>query len=228
MRKDPSYSGLSCVSFVSASRVITRSTSWKLAILLMLFPAVGIAQSPFSAGAGPVLTASFGYSYMSVPIPSSTRIDMNGLGAGITANFRSRFGIKADLNFVRQANVLGTGHHGDVFTYMLGPVFYPVNNNRLGVYVQALAGGYRADGVIPNGAGGFESAYSQGPAWAFGAGIERSITSSLAIRTETDYMRTSFIDSNSVIRGQNDLRLSGSLVYRWHWHSEGRSDRRHR
>ena len=206
---------------------MARSTSWKLALALVLFPAVGFAQSPFSSGAGPVLTASFGYSYMSVPIASSTRIGMNGLGASITANFRSRFGVKADMNFVRQTNVFGTVHHGDVLTYMLGGLFYPVNNNRLGVYVQALAGAYRADGVIPNGAGGFEIAYSQGPAWAVGAGIERSITSSLAIRTETDYMHTSFIDRNAVLRGQNDLRLTGSLVYRWHWHSEGRSDRRH-
>jgi hypothetical protein len=205
---------------------MTRNNYWKLALVLALFPASAFAQQPFSAGSGPVITAGFGYSYMSVSIPSATRIDMNGLGASITGNFRSRFGAKVDLNFVRQANVFGTGHHADVLSFMLGPLFYPVNNNRLAVYVQALAGGSRADGVIPNGAGGFNTAYTEGLAWAIGGGIERSISTSLAVRSEADYMRTSFIDSSGVFRGQNDLRITGSLVYRWHWHSVGRRDHR--
>jgi hypothetical protein len=204
---------------------MTKSISWKLALLLALFPASAFAQQPFSAGSGPSISASFGYSYLSFPITPSTRIDMNGLGASITADFRSRFGAKLDLNYVRQANIFGTGHHSDVLSGMVGPVFYPVSNDRLAVYVQALAGYCRATGVIPNGAGGFTTAYTDGLCWAVGGGIERSISASLAVRTETDYMRTSFIDSNGMFRGQNDLRITGSLVYRWHWHSVGRHDR---
>jgi opacity protein-like surface antigen len=205
---------------------MTRNISWKLAFILMLFPAVAFAQAPFSAGSGPVLTASVGYSYLSVPIPSATRIGLNGLGASITADFPSRFGAKLDLNYARAANVFGTGHHSDVLSYMIGPMFYPVSNKRMAVYVQVLAGGSRADGVIPNGAGGFDITYSEGLAWAIGAGVERSISSTLSIRTETDYMNTSTIDSSGAFRGQSDLRLTGSLVYRWDWHSEGRRGRR--
>jgi opacity protein-like surface antigen len=205
---------------------MTKSTIWKLPLVLMLFPAAALAQAPFSAGSGPVLTASVGYSYLSVPIPSSTRIGLNGLGASLTADFPSRFGAKIDLNYARAANVFGTGHHSDVLSYMIGPMFYPVSNNRLALYVQALAGGFRSDGVIPNGAGGFDIAYTEGLAWAIGVGVERSISSTLSVRTETDYMHTSTIDSSGAFRGQGDLRLTGSLVYRWDWHSEGRRDRR--
>ena len=204
---------------------MTRNTIWKLALILALFPASTFAQAPFSAGSGPVITASVGYSYLSVPIPSATRIGLNGLGASITADFPSRFGAKLDLNYARAANVFGTGHHSDVLSYMIGPMFYPVSNNRMAVYVQALAGGSRSDGVIPNGAGGFDIAYTEGLAWAIGVGVERSISSTFSVRTETDYMNTPTIDSSGAIRGQSDLRLTGSLVYRWDWHSEGRRGR---
>ncbi len=203
---------------------MTKNISWKIALLLALFSTRAFAQEPISTGSGPAITASLGYSYLSLPI-ASTRIDMNGLGASVTADFRSRFGAKLDLNYVRQSNLFGTGHHGDLLSGMLGPMFYPVSKERLAVYVQALAGDSRATGVIPNGAGGFNPAYTDGFCWAVGGGIERSISSSLAIRTETDYMHTSFIDPSGGFRGQNDLRLNASLVYRWHWHSVGRHDR---
>jgi hypothetical protein len=226
MANDPSPSRFLFVSWMSARRVMTKNTIWKLVLALALFPPAAFAQTPFTAGSGPVITASVGYSYLIVPIPLATRIGLNGLGASITADFPSRFGAKIDLNFARAANVFGTGHHSDVLSYMIGPMFYPVSNKRTAVYVQVLAGGSRSDGVIPNGAGGFDIAYTQGLAWAIGAGVERSISSTLSVRTETDYMNTSTIDSSGAFRGQSDLRLTGSLVYRWDWHSEGRSGRR--
>ena len=195
-----------------------RNTIWKLALILALFPAAAFAQLPSATGTGPMFTTSLGYSYMSVPIPSATRIDMNGVAASATVDFRSRFGAKVDLNYVRQANVFGTGHHGDVLTYMVGPMFYPVSNDRWVVYVQALAGGTRSTGVVPNGTGGFDTAFADALGFAVGAGVERSVFSSFAIRTEADYMYTSFADANAALRGQSDLRFTGSLVYRWHWH----------
>lgn len=192
-----------------------KDISYKLALVLVLFPASVFAQLPASAGYRPTVSASFGYSYLSLPIPSSTRINLNGVGASISADFLSRFGAKVDLNYDRAANVLGSGRHSDVLTYMLGPLFYPVSNDRLTVYIQALVGESRIDGIIPNKVGGFDEAFAFGPSWAIGVGIERSISSSLAVRSETDYLRTSFIDPNLALRGQNDLRITSSLVYRW-------------
>src|ERR1700688_3662484 len=127
---------------------MTKNISWKVALFLVLFPASAFAQQPFSTASGPSISASFGYSYLSFPITPSTRIDMNGVGASISIDFRSRFGAKLDLNYDRQSNVFDTGHHSDVLSGMLGPVYYPVSNERLAVYVQALAGDSRATGVI--------------------------------------------------------------------------------
>lgn len=203
-----------------------KDIGWNLVLVLALFPASAFAQLPSWAGYRPVVSASVGYSYLSLPIPSSTRINLNGVGASIAADFHSRFGAKADLNYDRAANVFGTGHHSDVLSYMLGPLFYPVSNDRLAVYIQALAGNSRMDGVIPNRTSGFETAYASGPSWAIGGGIERSISSSLAVRTETDYLHTSFTDSTGAFRGQSDLRIMSSFVFRWGQHSEARRDRR--
>ena len=151
---------------------MTKKLSWKLALALALFPASALAQVPLPTGSSPSISASLGYSYLSMPIPSATRIDMNGAAASVSLDFRSRFGAKIDVNYDRTANVFGTGRHADVLTYMLGPLFYPIRNDRWTVYLQALAGGSRVTGVVPNGANGFDTAYTQGLAWAFGGGIE--------------------------------------------------------
>lgn len=134
---------------ISVRCVKTKTMSWKLVLVLVLFPVSAFAQFPFSAGYKPVVDASIGYSYVSFPIPSSTRINMNGLDASFGAEFRSRFGVKADLDYVRGANVLDSGRHSDVFTYMLGPMYYPVSNDLLTLYVHGLAGYSRIDGVVP-------------------------------------------------------------------------------
>ena len=206
---------------------MNKKISWKLALALVLFPAPAFAQLPPPAGFGRAISASLGYSYMSLPIPSATRIDMNGVDANISVDFRSRFGAKIDVNYVRQANVFSTGHHSDALTAMIGPVFYPVSTDRLTVYVQALAGVSRITGVVPTGGGGFDTAYTEGLAWAMGGGIERRITSSFAVRMEADYLRTTYTDATAAFRGQNDLRVVASLVYRLAWHPRSRPNHSH-
>jgi opacity protein-like surface antigen len=206
---------------------MARNIIWQLVLVLILFPASALAQSPVTAVYRPVVTAGLGYSYVSLPVAPSTRLGLNGASASITAEFRSRFGVKADFNYVLAENVFGTGHNSYVLSYMLGPLFYPVRSDRLIIYVQALAGNSRVSGIVPNGAGGVDTGNTTGPSWAIGAGIERAISPSLAIRTETDYLHTTFLDSNAFFLGQSDLRITTSLVYRWGGISEVRRYRRH-
>lgn len=193
-------------------------TNWKLALCFLLYPMSALAQLPAPSGSEPIVSVSFGYSYLSLPITSSSRIDLNGVDASITADLHPRLGAKVDLNYVRAPNVFGTGHHSDVLSYLVGPVFFPARNNRLTTYVQALVGGARVTGVVPKGASGFVIGYVNSLSWAFGGGIECRISSSFAFRTEADYLHTSYVDSAAAIRGQNDLRTIGSIVYRWGGH----------
>jgi opacity protein-like surface antigen len=205
---------------------VIRKINWKLALALALLPASAFAQTPLSTGFGRAVSVSLGYSYLTLPIPSATRIDLNGVGASISADIRPRLGVKLDLNYARQANVFGTGRHTDVLSAMIGPVFYPVSNDRFMVFVQGLAGASKVTGVIPGAAGGFDTAYTDAFSWAMGGGIETRISSSLAVRTEAEYLHTTFTDASTAFIGQSDLRLIGSLVYHWGWHWVGKGRRR--
>jgi opacity protein-like surface antigen len=190
-------------------------TNWKLAFCFLLCPTLALAQLPAASGSGPGVSGSIGYSYLNLPMNSPNRINLNGVDASITVDFHPHLGAKVDINYVRAANVFGTGHHSDVLSYLVGPVFYPTGNGRLTTYAQALVGGARVTGPIPNGTNGFLRGYVNRPSWAFGGGIEYRISSSFAFRTGADYLHTYYFDSPTTIRGQNDFRIIGSVVYRW-------------
>jgi hypothetical protein len=191
------------------------NTNWMVAFFVLLCPTLALAQLPVASGSAPVVSSSIGYSHLNLPMNWPNRIDLNGVDASITVDFRPQLGAKVDLNYVRAANVFGTGHHSDVLSYLVGPVFYPTQNGRLTTYAQALVGGARVTGVIPYGANGFLRGYVGRPSWAFGGGIEYRISSSFAFRTGTDYLHTYYFDSPTTIRGQNDFRITGSIVFHW-------------
>ena len=104
----------------------------------------------------------------------------------------------------------------DVFSYLLGPVYFPPTTKRLTTHIQLLVGGARVAGAIPDGAGGFRVGYVHYPAWAFGGGAEYPLTSSFALRGSVDYLHTYFFNSAGAVRGQNNLRVVNSIVYYFH------------
>jgi hypothetical protein len=57
---------------------------------------------------------------------------------------------------------------------------------------------------------GWQSRFS----WGVGTGIERNISTPLAVRFNVDYLRTRFVSSTGTLEPQNDIRLIGSLVFR--------------
>jgi opacity protein-like surface antigen len=144
---------------------------------------------------------------------SVTGMALSGADVSLCARSDARFGAKVDLGYSRALSVLKTGHGADVLTYLAGPMFFPSNGNLLTTYVDALFGGARVAGPIPNGAGGFNGAHVQYPAWAFGGGAEYRLSPSLAFRVSVDYLHTHFYNSSQAIRGQNDLRIVNSIVY---------------
>jgi hypothetical protein len=171
------------------------------------------AQQPRIAGTGPLMEAGIGYSYVNLAIPQSSRINLNGLDATMTADFFPRLGVTADLGYARAANVLATAHHSDVFSYLGGPVFYPKRGRKQVIYVRGLLGGARVTGVVPSSSGGFLTGYANKLAWAVGGGFEFRLTESIGIRVGTDFMHTAFFDRSSQIRGQADFRSVISVLY---------------
>jgi len=169
--------------------------------------------SPIAAARGKTIEMALGYSYVSQAENQSKRLGLRGADASFTIGF-SRLGIKADVGYARTSNVLGTGRHADVLSYLVGPVFRPTMHRGFSTYMHALAGGSRVSGPILTDSGRILlGGWSFGYAWELGGGVEYWVTDSVAIRTGADYMRTAFYDSSLVVRGQSNLKTTASVVY---------------
>src|SRR5713226_1351217 len=190
-----------------------------LLLLLSLYAPRTIAQSPRAPAIAPVVSASLGYSFISLATPSSARIALNGLDAAFTLDVSPRLGARVDVSYVRASHVLNSGHHSDVLSYLAGPVFYPVRRSKLAVFAQGLIGAARVTGPVPVSGGGFLDGYVNQFAWAVGTGAEFRVYESIGVRIGADYLHTRYFNSGPAIRGQNNLRITTSLVYFFERHS---------
>lgn len=212
-------------STISKHRQITSgkwgimNTAAKLAFLLSpllyaaFFPRSVEAQTPLTTGTGPSVEAHVGFAYLQQPIPTSSRIPMYGLDSGATVDVSRHFGVRLDLGYVRASDVLSSGHHSDILSYLGGPVFYPFTTRHVQTYVQFLAGGARVTGATPNNQGQFITGYANEFAWAGGCGLEVRTSPSSAVRVGADYLHTSYFDPNAALQGQGNLRAVVSFVY---------------
>jgi len=170
-------------------------------------------NAPVAAARGKTIELGLGYSYVSQAENQSKRVGLRGADASFTVGF-SRLGLKVDVGYARASNVLGTGHHSDVFSYLAGPVFHPTTHRNFDTYVHALVGGARVSGpILTNGGVILLGGWATGYAWAVGGGVEYWLTDTLAIRTGGDYLRTAYYDSSLVVRSQSNLRTTASVVY---------------
>jgi opacity protein-like surface antigen len=180
------------------------------------------SKPPVAAARGKTIEMAVGYSYVSQAENQSKRLGLRGADASFTIGF-SRLGIKADVGYARASNVLGTGRHSDVFSYLAGPVFHPTWHRSFNTYVHALAGGAKVSGPIAaNGGRILLGGWTTGYAWTLGGGVEYWVTDSVAIRTGADYMRTAFYDSSLIVRSQNNLKTTASIVYYFGMRSRSR------
>lgn len=187
-------------------------TILKLSLLFLVLVPLAHAQGPIIAGAGPVVEAGVGYSYLRSDVPSEGWLGMNGILLSGNADFSRRFGVRLELGYSRSFDAFNTGRTTDMLTYMAGPIFYPVRHRHFSVYTQALFGGARQTGVNESDGVqvlGFVNKF----AWSGGAGIQYRFDRSLSIRAGADYLHTQFFNSNVAIQGENNLRPSVSLIY---------------
>jgi hypothetical protein len=176
-------------------------------------PFAVIKAKPIEGVRVKTIELGLGYTYVSHAENQSKRVGLQGAEASFTIGF-SRVGIMADVGYARAANVLGTGRHSDVLSYLAGPVFHPTTRRDFDSYVHVLVGGARVSGpVLTNGGIILLGGWTMGYAWAVGGGVEYWLTDSMAIRTGADYLRTSYYDSSLAVRGQGNLRTTATVVY---------------
>jgi opacity protein-like surface antigen len=171
------------------------------------------AQSPVATATGRTIDVSLGYSYVSRGDSHSNRVRLKGEDASFTFG-ASRLAIRADLGYARAADVLGTGRHSDVLSYLAGPAFYPTTHRHVDTYIHALVGGAKVTGPVLLNRGGFLSGgWVNKIAWAVGGGADYWISDSIAIRSGVDYMRTAYFASSLATRSQNNIRTTATVVY---------------
>lgn len=176
-------------------------------------PLKPIRRTPIEAAKGKTLEVGLGYSYISQPGTQSKRLGLQGADASFTIGF-SRLDLTADVGYAQASNVLGTGQHSSVLTYLAGPVFHHTVHHSFDSYVHVLVGGAKVGGpILTNNGTILLGGWTTGYAWAVGGGVEYWATDSMAIRTGADYLRTSFYDSSLAVRGQNNIRTTASVVF---------------
>jgi hypothetical protein len=104
----------------------------KIAVCILFLVAPLVAQhfvtsAPPAAGTSPVCEASAGCIYLALDTPSRQRVGLRGVDAKGFVDFNSRWGKMGDSSYARTGNVLGTRHRGNVLSFLIGPVFYPVD-----------------------------------------------------------------------------------------------------
>jgi opacity protein-like surface antigen len=180
------------------------------------------SKTPVATAKSKTIEIGLGYSYVSQPGNQSKRLGLRGADASFTIGF-SRLGLTADVGYARASNVLGTGRHSAVLSYLAGPVFHHTVHRSFDSYVHVLVGGAKVSGpILTNGGTILLGGWTTGYAWAVGGGVEYWATDSMAIRTGSDYLRTSFYDSSLVGRGQSNLKTTAAVVYYFGKPSRGR------
>lgn len=195
----------------------------RVSVVALLFVAPALAQShlqtPPPAAYGPSYDVSFGYSYLLSEIPSTRTVNLNGLAAAARVGFSPRWGVAVDGGYVRNSDILGTGHSGYVLTLLAGPAFYPVQRKNTRLFVHGLVGAGLVDGAVPTSSTTVLHGWVERPAYALGGGIEHPVIGPFGLRLTGDYLHTTYVDSSEVVHMQNNLRVTASLVFRLHEHA---------
>lgn len=188
-----------------------------LLILALITPAVAqsLRSGAAAAASGPSFDVSLGYSYLSMQVPDASTVGLNGLDASAGIDFNRHWGALADSSYVRASDVFGTGQNSYVLSALAGPVFYPYAHGESRISLRGLVGAGLVDSAVPvNGPSYYLHGWVARPAYGAGAGFERTMFGPFAFRMNADYLRTAFVNASETIQLQNNLRLTGSIVFR--------------
>jgi hypothetical protein len=205
-------------SKLGALRFLTR-----LSIVSLLWAIPLLGQARFD-GAKPAVEApeydvAIGYSYAALNFSGKPTVNMQGVDLGAAVNFTPRWGAALDSSYVGAGRDPHSGHGSYVLGFLAGPVFVPAQNENTRLFVRALAGVILVDGSVPDGLVPAGELYYRGWltrfSWALGTGIEHNISGPFAVRVNVDYLRTRFASSSLTVQPQNNIRVTGSLVFRF-------------
>ena len=189
-------------------------------LLIELVSVALVLAAPVFAQYGPSIAAestpsdiAVGYSYLNLGFSGKPAVHLNGIDVSGTVNVNPSWGATLDSSYVRAGRDPESGHSSAVFSAFAGPVFVASQKHNMRFLIRPLVGMTLVDGSVPVGDvfyRGWQSRFS----WAIGAGVERELSPSYAIRFNVDYLRAHFISSNAAVGPQNGIRLGTNFVFR--------------
>jgi opacity protein-like surface antigen/outer membrane protein OmpA-like peptidoglycan-associated protein len=177
-----------------------------------------------------------GYSYLrAVPefAAGNRMVYLNGGSTSIAFNFNRYFGLVGDFGGFGDTTLMLTDPNenpstlvnpkhnssGTVYTYLFGPRLSFRKFDRVTPFAQALFGGIHAGAVSPSDCTGVCPGLPVENSFAFtaGGGLDVKVNHHFAIRViQAEYMMTRFDNfTTGATAGQNDIRLSAGLVFRF-------------
>jgi hypothetical protein len=154
-----------------------------------------------------------GYSYLNLGFSGKPAVHLNGIEASGMINLNPSWAATLDSSYVRAGRDPESGHSSSVLSAFAGPVFIVARKRDMRFLARGLAGMTLVDGSVPVNQvyfRGWESRFS----WAFGAGVERNLSPSYAVRFNVDYLRTHFMGTSGTVQPQNGIRLGANFVFR--------------
>lgn len=182
--------------------------------LLAATPLLAQGGGPLPAGERTPADIALGYSFFSMNLSGSPNTNLNGVDSSATIYFHPVCGATFDSSYVRAGRDPGSGHSSYVLSVLTGPVFVAKQNENTRLLIRALAGVSLVDSSVQVNDlyyRGYLSRFS----WGIGTGIERNVSTSFAVRFNVDYLRTSFVNSAVAVEGQNSIRVSANVVFRF-------------
>jgi opacity protein-like surface antigen len=191
-----------------------------LRLLIQLFTLAIVLSTPLFAQYGPSIAAestpsdiAVGYSFLNLGFSGKPAVRLNGIEASGTINVNPSWGATLDSSYVRAGRDPESGHSSSVFSAFAGPVFVAAQKHNMRFLIRPLVGMTLVDGSVPVNDvfyRGWQSRFS----WAIGAGVERTLSPSYAVRFNVDYLRAHFLDSTGSVGAQNGIRVGTNFVFR--------------
>jgi hypothetical protein len=191
-----------------------------LRLLIKLFTLALVLAAPLFAQYGPAIAAestpsdiAVGYSYLNLGFSGKPAVHLNGIEASGTINVNPSWGATLDSSYVRAGRDPESGHSSSVFSAFAGPVFVAAQKHDMRFLIRPMVGMTLVDGSVPVNDvfyRGWQSRFS----WAIGAGVERRLSPSYAVRFNVDYLRAHFLDSTGAVGPQNGIRVGTNFVFR--------------
>jgi hypothetical protein len=197
--------------------ILTAAASGILLAIVLITPALAqnLQSGAAAAATRPAFDVSAGYSYLAMQVPGSGEVNLSGLDASGGVDLTRRWGAVVDGSYVRGSAVVATGYHSYVLSALAGPTFYPFGRRGTSLFLRALGGAGLVDSAVPvTGSSNYLHGWVARPSYAAGAGLEHSLPGPFALRINGDYLRTAFANSAEVVRLQNNLRITASIVFR--------------